>query len=65
MTQNEFALLTVKGLRSEMDEAERGRFDAACNAIRAVIEKYGNTGLLAVGYIGLEVAVEEDKRGQS
>lgn len=62
MNQNEFALLVLKGLRSNMDEVERGTLDGAIAEIRAVIEKRGDAGKMALGWVALEIATEEDKK---
>ncbi|MFP3798675.1 hypothetical protein [Paraburkholderia sp. SIMBA_027] len=59
MNQSDVALLMFKGIVTEMDEADRGAFDGACNEIRAVLERRGLLGEMALGFVMLEMQAKE------
>lgn len=58
MTDDEQTLYMFKGLISEMPAEDRAKFAAAYDDIKAAVERHGNVGVVAVGMIGAEIAVE-------
>lgn len=59
MSQEKAALLMFKGVISDLPAEEKEKVDAAKAELQVVLEKHGDTGILALQWMMLEMAAED------
>ena len=61
ISQNTFQLYAVKGMIADCDPEQRRKIKEATEKFEALIQEYGEDGLLALNYLVAHVSVEEEK----
>lgn len=59
MTDEQLQLLAIKGAISEMEPGDQRLIQCAAAEIQAVLDAYGENGVIALGLVGSKLAAEQ------
>ncbi|MFP5473069.1 MAG: hypothetical protein ACLGJD_05465 [Gammaproteobacteria bacterium] len=59
MSEEEHALLLIRGAIAGLPEDDRAKVEAAAAELRALIEVHGEHGFMAVALVGAEMAAKQ------